>query len=327
MKHSPECRICGSLGDHRIWIAREMMYGLHDEFPYFECASCGCLQIAEIPENLDKYYPDDYYSFTKPEKPRNLKEKLIESQIARYHLNGVNLLGWVFERRYRISSRYPLWIKGNKLGVKKTDRILDIGCGAGELIFRWRELYGFSQLLGADPYIPEDIEYENGVRILKRELEDIDGRFDVIMMHHSFEHVKNPGHVMKQIARLLNPKGRVLIRTPVADSYAWKKYGVNWVQLDAPRHLFIPTVRSMNILAEAASLRLTDVVYDSTEFQFWASEQYRVGIPLTGKNAIASFSPVGTFTPQQIRTFSEKAEELNRKKEGDQCCFYLEAKP
>jgi len=31
---------------------REMMYGFRDEFIYIECSECGCLQIAEIPEDI-----------------------------------------------------------------------------------------------------------------------------------------------------------------------------------------------------------------------------------------------------------------------------------
>src|SRR5258708_24495612 len=57
-----KCRICEKEGDHKPWIAKEMMLGLRDEFRYFECINCGCLQINEIPENMGKYYAHNYYS-------------------------------------------------------------------------------------------------------------------------------------------------------------------------------------------------------------------------------------------------------------------------
>ncbi len=43
---------------------REMMFGTRNEFLYWECLTCGCLQIANLPEHLEEYYPSDYYAFT-----------------------------------------------------------------------------------------------------------------------------------------------------------------------------------------------------------------------------------------------------------------------
>lgn len=60
------CRICGNAGDHKFLTVREMMFGCRNEFLYFQCALRGCLQIAEFPAELSKYYPPNYYSFAEP---------------------------------------------------------------------------------------------------------------------------------------------------------------------------------------------------------------------------------------------------------------------
>jgi hypothetical protein len=39
-----------------------MMHGRREEFTYFQCLHCGCLQISEIPEDMSPYYPNNYYS-------------------------------------------------------------------------------------------------------------------------------------------------------------------------------------------------------------------------------------------------------------------------
>src|SRR5206468_2718584 len=57
------CRLCGNDAGNRAFVAREMMFGLREAFDYFECAACGCLQIAQVPRDLSKYYPPQYYSF------------------------------------------------------------------------------------------------------------------------------------------------------------------------------------------------------------------------------------------------------------------------
>ena len=65
------CRVCRSHGNHARYIVEEMMFGYRDRFEYFQCSSCKCLQIADIPGDMEKYYPPQYYSFT-PKKRRFL---------------------------------------------------------------------------------------------------------------------------------------------------------------------------------------------------------------------------------------------------------------
>lgn len=96
------------------------------------------------------------------------------------------------------------------------------------------------------------------------------------MFHHSFEHISDPLEALETVRSLLAPNGRCLIRVPVV-SWARNEYGANWVQIDAPRHFFLHTEKSMEILAEKVGLEITRVEYDSTEFQFWGSELSKRG--------------------------------------------------
>ena len=48
---------------------------------------------------------------------------------------------------------------------------------------------------------------------------------------------------------LLNKDGVLLVRVPLSSSWAWEHYRENWVQLDAPRHLYLHSVKSMEVLA------------------------------------------------------------------------------
>ena len=61
------CRACGNAEGNTAHFPKEMMFGWREVFEYFECGRCGCLQIAEIPADLGKYYPRDaYYSYQPP---------------------------------------------------------------------------------------------------------------------------------------------------------------------------------------------------------------------------------------------------------------------
>src|SRR5439155_11939769 len=113
--------------------------------------------------------------------------------------------------------------------------------------------------------------FPGGITILKRQLGEVEGSFDYVVFNHSFEHMEAPLEVLKHVRSLIAPGGRLIISTPIAATFAWREYGVDWVQLDAPRHPFIPSVEGLKILAGQAGLHVTDV-FNSTEFQFWGSE-------------------------------------------------------
>jgi SAM-dependent methyltransferase len=208
--------------------------------------------------------------------------------------------------------------------VQKGSQLLDVGSGAGQLLFFLRGM-GFGRLVGVDPFIQADLQFPGGIAILKRQLSEVVGSFDYIVFHNSYEHMKDPLQVLKQARSLLAPGGQLIISTPIASSFAWREYGVDWVQLDAPRHLFIPSVKGLEILAKQAGLRVQEVVYNSTEFQFWGSEQYKMGIPLTDKRSYRRSPKGSAFTPAQIASFRQRADELNAVDDGDSASFYLEA--
>ena len=74
-----------------------------------------------------------------------------------------------------------------------------------------------------------------------------------------------------KISKILSENGVCIIRIPVKTKYIWNCYSVNWVQIDAPRHFFLHTLKSFELLVEKSGLSIQDVIFDSTEFQFWGS--------------------------------------------------------
>jgi SAM-dependent methyltransferase len=311
------CEICNNTVDNKSYVAREMMYGYRDKFEYFECGKCGCLQINDVPENLSKYYPTDYYSIMKIEE-KGLLKSFLKRQLANYSFYNKGIIGKMLTMKYDLAFD-PEWFRRSK--VSFDSKILDVGCGSGHLLY-YLQLVGFSNCTGIDPFISEDIFYNNGVTILKKEIRDHDDQFDFIMLHHSFEHMKEPLSVLKELFRLLKPDRYIVIRIPIA-SFAWSKYGVNWIQLDAPRHLFLHTTKSVQILTEQVGFRIADMVFESTDFQFWGSEQYVMDIPLKDSLSYAVNPRKSIFSKKQINYFKAKAHELNDNGEGDTVCIYL----
>ena len=317
------CRVCSNRENNLIHTAREMMFGTRERFDYLECGECGTVQIVQVPD-LTTYYPPEYLSFDSEREidlATNLQRRIGARLAGMRIVKGSGLLGKiVLAAKPWVATHYPTSLLEPSLNLGFRSRILDFGCGSGHLL-RTLYYFGFRKLTGADAFIESDLEYP-GVRILKRELSELDGEFDLIMLHHSFEHLVDPLSAMREIHRLLADDGSCLIRMPVV-SHAWEIYGVDWVQLDPPRHLFLFTERAFKDLVRSAGFEVTKVVYDSTAFQFWGSEQYRLDIPLNDPRSPNVSGGADIFTEEQMKDWAVRAEKLNRAGEGDQACFYL----
>lgn len=311
------CSICGEEGDHRLFTAREMMLGLRDRFEYRECVRCGCCELLDRPSDWNRYYPDDYYAFV--DSPDGLLKRLLKRWRARHALGGNSLVGALLVRFWG-RPPYAEWIE--RAGVERDDAILDVGSGAGSHI-REMSQAGFRNLTGIDPFLEGDRELGPGARLLKREAADMEGPYDFIMMNHSLEHMEEPGAALSEAARLLPAGGILLVRVPLAGKHAWHRYGSDWVQIDAPRHLFLFSEAGMRQLARRAGFEVREVRYDSYAFQFWGSEQYRRNVPLHDERSHA-VNPAGSmFTKEQIAEYEERSRSLNARGEGDQASFYL----
>ena len=295
------------------------MFGTRETFEYIECSKCGCLQIKEIPEEMNKFYQNKkYYSFNL--STSNFFKKIIIRKRNEYCLFGNSFSGQL------INLKFPnefFSILGN-IGIDLNSRILDVGCGSGALLFNFKES-GFTKLMGVDPFLEKEINLEN-LKILKKSILQVSNnqKFDFIIFSHSFEHLENPIETLNKVKKILSKNGKCIIRIPVKTDYIWNKYGTNWVQIDAPRHFFIYSMDSFKILVEKAGFKIKKTFFDSTEFQFWGSEQYKKDIPIESENSYAISPEKSIFTHSDIKKFKLQSQELNDKRLGDQAIFIME---
>jgi len=282
------------------------MYGSQEAFEYLRCQHCGCLQLVELPADLGAYYPADYYAYQGSVSPgwRQHLRRLRNRGLLKRQAVG-QLLNWLqpFEALQAVA----------QLPWHRQLRILDVGCGQGLLVNALREL-GFKHVLGIDPFLKS--QHRAAPQILAQPLSEVQGTWDLIMFHHSLEHLPDPRQALQQACDLLAPRGFLLIRVPTPDSLAWHKYRENWVQWDPPRHLFLFSRQYLQQLATHYPLRLCALYDDSTAFQFWGSERYLQGQALQG------FRP-DLWQRLQRRWQALKAQQLNRQGQGDQlvCLF------
>jgi SAM-dependent methyltransferase len=311
------CKLCLHEQQSDPYIVREMMFGFRDTFQYLQCSECECLQIETVPADIQKYYPENYYSFN---ETSGNKYSGLRGWFRKTAVKATLSKDWLGDL-YNFFIPAKQYFVFKKLLIKPDTRILDVGCGNGyKFLFPLAEV-GFKNLLGCDPYLNQPIRYPNGLNIVKSEIFQMEGKWDIITFHHSFEHIANPIETIKKVSQLLSDEGVCIIRIPTVSSFAWEKYQTDWVQLDAPRHFFLHSVKSMHLLAAMSDLDLTDVVYDSWNLQFTGSELYVRDIPLRSKQKL---SLAGTIKRKFYKLHYDRwSLKLNNEKRGDQAAFFF----
>ena len=176
---------------------------------------------------------------------------MIAEQEERAAVRGHPSYVWRFgqDRRLALVRRYvPL----------ENRRILDIGCGLGMYVRKFREL--------SDEVYGIDVEFERVAQGSKsvphlavargEDLPYRDCTFDVVFLNEVLEHVDDDAQTIREATRVLRPGGYIVIFVPnrlyffeTHGFYLGKKYVfrllplVNWLP-DPLRRIFVPHVRA-----------------------------------------------------------------------------------
>jgi SAM-dependent methyltransferase len=141
----------------------------------------------------------------------------------------------------------------------ETGTLLDIGCGDGKFL-NFMAQRGW-RVAGVD-FDAEAVSHARNVYGLDVHIGTAQScvssgrRYDVVTASHVIEHVAEPLQFLEQCRRLLQPGGRIILRTPNAQSFGHRIYGAAWRGLEPPRHLQIFTLPALSACARAAGLRV-----------------------------------------------------------------------
>ncbi len=172
-------------------------------FEYKKCVSCEGVFIDQI-KKLKEIYNDEYYFFDESKKSKNLKRADYQLKYLRRLLRKLN---FHFD----------------------TLKILDIGCGTGEFVFRCLEN-------GLDAYGVDISTKAINIAITRYKIADrvfryyrfddipsfVDNSYTVITLWEVLEHLEDPVNYLHQVLQLLKEGGILLFSTPNVKSL-WSK--------------------------------------------------------------------------------------------------------
>lgn len=327
------CPACLSASGTDVLTVPENMFGTAEDFDYSACADCGSVALISVPEEMVAYYPRNYYSVDlDPERAlgapvvRQFAELVINSALwGRGVFSGI-AAAVIPRRQLRTLVSILGSIRGAGLVNGKETRVLDVGCGSGMLVFALG-LAGVKDVIGVDPFMSSGRDLSTGGRLMRQDLSEVEGFYDLIMFHHSLEHVPDPEASLREALKRLTPRGRVLIRMPTTSSHAFATYGAAWVSLDAPRHLVVLSRPGMDTLCRRLGAEVVSVDDDSTGFQFWGSEQNLRGIPLMDRRSVMVKPRAAPFSKAQLKAWEKQAAVLNKEGRGDQAAWVVAPTP
>jgi len=146
--------------------------------------------------------------------------------------------------------------------------VLDLGCGTGRFTPMLAETFGAAT--GVEPSaemrrIAETGARDPHVRYLAGRAEAIpspDAAFDIVLMFLSFHHVGDREKAVAEIARVLRPGGRVMIRSPFIDRFPrllWHEFFTRAREIELQMFPSLDTVEALFAAADLHRVALLEV--------------------------------------------------------------------
>ena len=176
---------------------------------------------------------------------------------------------------YRIKLIPSIDYRRNVLGARKytelaahfnrPGRVLDIGCGLGEVLSVFQEHGWDCTGIEFNPFAAGYAKEQFGLHVINKSIYDFDGadRYDLIMLWGVLEHFYDPNMVLRKIHSLLEENGRLLIEVPSADSLLVRYYERTRRPVDriieGDRHIMLFSLRALTEMLGRAGFSPVDI--------------------------------------------------------------------
>ena len=258
------CPICHNKDFKFLFDTWDNSYGIDGEFPLYQC-TCGVFFLNPQPEpdELKKYYPDDYY-------PAYGEDQASLGQRIRSFLEKVFFVGNGSQNKIFKFLLFPISYLLRGIECRLGYKILDYGCGSGDYLSKLKK-YGLN-VFGYDfNSFALEIASRKGINVLPDSfwnLPEYKNFFDVITLNHVFEHLPDPIQTLSRLKKSLKPSGTLILGVPNMNSLGSKIFSKNFVGIDSPRHLFLYNLKSLRKICSGLGFRIDKVRYHSLPCTF-----------------------------------------------------------
>lgn len=207
------CAQCGGAGA-KLLVARDLNRRATDEaFVYFRCRSCGVVFVDPMPRDLGRYYPAGYHWI-----PQSAEDLAPNEKHERFKIDAIGEAG-AGRTLLEIGPSYGGFSRlAKRAGYRVTALEMDEAC-----------CRFLNDAIGIDARHTADVAGD--LRAL--------GRFDVITLWHSIEHLPDPWQMLDALPAHLADGGILAIATPNPLALQFRVFGPHWIHLDAPRHVVL----------------------------------------------------------------------------------------
>jgi ubiquinone/menaquinone biosynthesis C-methylase UbiE len=153
-----------------------------------------------------------------------------------------------------------------RMPMSATARVLDVGCGTGELLSRLRAQHPDARLAGLDPVVEMlDVARDKlgGNPDLKIGYADslpwASGSFDIVVSCNMFHYIAHPQASLREMARVIRPGG-ALVLTDWCDDYLWCRLCNLYLRLT--NRAFYKTYRQAECLALLRGMGFTEIRFE-----------------------------------------------------------------
>jgi len=150
--------------------------------------------------------------------------------------------------------------------VKKGEKLLEIGFGEGHFCRNAQKL-GY-KVTGIELKEPSQKPSFNAIYQDLLDAELVSNYFDVVVMIHSLEHLEKPLETLKEIHRILKPKGILWIDVPNIEGMGFKLFKEQWYAYQPEVHLTHFTEKSLVKAINMAGFRIEKISYVASPWFF-----------------------------------------------------------
>jgi 2-polyprenyl-3-methyl-5-hydroxy-6-metoxy-1,4-benzoquinol methylase len=255
----PRCPACAGHGNLLYEDLEDHLFKAPGKWSLKRCANVECglgwLDPVTIEADLQYLY-DNYYTHAENGSPSGFQAKLRSLLLSAYQSAKSVPSGILGLNRERRQFSYMF------LEDLPPGRVLDVGCGSGDFLFKMHQLGWSVTGVDFDGKAIANAKAKHGFELLHSDLAGAcfaDNFFDAVTMNHVIEHVPEPTTLLAEIRRILKPGGRLVATTPNIQSLGHSLFQDCWRGLEPPRHLQIFSLQSLASCARQASFEMIEV--------------------------------------------------------------------